>query len=247
MMHIAILSAQHAAWIVDVPKEEPEMNREILFTVGICLVVLSPTRGYTQGESSSGSNFWGGVTLGGGFFKFVGDGIDSSQSSGAGKPGIVAGGHLKYDFHQRMALHAELLFLTKGSYYLISGERRAFYSSGYLDLPLLARVSLPAVKDTIVPFLAAGPWVGVLLSASGEDLQQGEPIDLDGVYNTIDFGVIFGAGAAVHISPHNRLGLEFRYDMGLRAVVNNRDTINNRGMLLVLRYETCICSRSAAR
>jgi hypothetical protein len=35
--------------------------------------------------------------------------------------------------------------------------------------------------------------------------------------------------------------------MGLRAVVNNRDTINNRGMLLMLRYETCICSRSAAR
>jgi hypothetical protein len=96
------------------------------------------------------------------------------------------------------------------------------------------------------PFVAAGPAVAFLLSAKGEDV-QGEPLDLDGVWKATDFGVIFGAGAVVRISPHDLLGLEFRYDMGLRAVVNNRDTINNRGLLLVLHYQTCFCSRSAAR
>jgi hypothetical protein len=89
--------------------------------------------------------------------------------------------------------------------------------------------------------------VGVLLSASGEDVRSGEALDVDGAWKSIDFGVIFGAGAAVRLSPHDLLALEVRYDMGLRAIEHERDTINNRGMLLVLGYQTCICSRAAAR
>jgi hypothetical protein len=103
---------------------------------------------------------------------------------------------------------------------------------------------LPSIKDTLVPFVAVGPMMAVLLSASGEDVRMGEPLDVDGVWKTIDFGVVFAAGAAVPITPYDHLSLEARYDMGLRAIEYERDTINNRGILLVLGYQTCICSRN---
>lgn len=223
------------------------MDKEKLIAVGVFLVVLSPTRGYTQSEATRGKTLWGGVTLGAGFFEVAGKGIDGPTSSGEFKPGFTSGTQLSYDIHRLVALHAEMLFAKKGSHHMVLDERLASYVSDYLELPLLARVSLPSIRDTLLPFVAAGPWVGFLLNVKGEDVQQGEPLDLDGVYKSTDFGLIFAAGAAVRVTPYDSLGLELRYDMGLRAVVNDRDTINNRGILLVLGYQTCICSRNAAR
>jgi hypothetical protein len=223
------------------------MNRKIIILLSALIVSLLPTHSDAQSEGGRSADFWGGIVLGGGFFKFSGEGIESAQSSGAHRPGIIAGGLLAYDLHQRIMLDAEVLIGMKGSYHLVDGERFYSYSLYYLELPLLARLSLPSIKDTLIPFLAAGPVVSVLLGAKGEDVRQDVPVDLEGAYKSTDFGVIFGAGAAMRISSYDLLGLEFRYDMGLRAVVNNRDTINNRGLLLVLRYQTCLCSRNGAR
>jgi hypothetical protein len=223
------------------------MNKLNLITLSILFVLLLPRHGYAQHEDERSTSLWGGVALAGGLFKFAGEGIESPQTSGGVKSAFTAGGQLGYAPHPRFALHAEVLFAMKGSYHLLDGRRIGSYTLNYLELPLLARVSLPPIQDMLLPFVAAGPWVGFLLSATGKDLRQGEPLNLDGVYKTTDFGVIFAAGAAVRITPYDLVGLEFRYDMGLRAIQPERDTINNRGMLLVLRYETCICSRSAAR
>jgi hypothetical protein len=219
------------------------MNKKKIMTLGILWILLLPARGYTQNQGG----LWGGVALGGGFFEHDGKGTDSAEASREAKPGLAAGGHLGYVLHQHITLHVEVLFATKGSHHFVLGEKRYSYSLNYLELPLLARVSLPSIKDRLVPFVTAGPMTALLLSASGEDVRLGEPLELDGVWKSIDFGVIFGAGAALRISQHDLLGLEFRYDMGLRAIEHDRDTINNRGLLLVLQYQTCICSRSAAR
>jgi hypothetical protein len=223
------------------------MKKEKLVVIGALLVMLSPTRGLSQSEVDYRKDLWGGPTLGGGLFKFTGGGIDGPTSAGAFKSGFTTGAHISADLHQRIALRAEFLFVRKGSHHLVGGERAYSYELNYLELPLLARLSLPSIKDTFLPFVVAGPTVSFLLGATAEDVRQGEPRDQDGVYTSTDFGVLFGAGAAVRISPYDSLGLEIRYDIGLRAIMHNRDTINNRGLLLVLQYQTCICSRSAAR
>jgi hypothetical protein len=223
------------------------MDKKTTIALGFLFAVLLPEHGFAQSEETRVKALWGGAVLGGGFFEHDGEGADLPLSSRESKPGFTVGGQLSYDLHPRIALNAEVLFTMKGFHDLALGERRGTYRLNYLELPLLARVSLPAIEDRFLPFLTAGPMVGILLSASGEEVPSGEPRDLDGVWRTIDFGIIFGAGATVRLSPHDLLGLEVRYDMGLRAIEYNRDTINNRGILLVLRYETCICSRSAAR
>jgi hypothetical protein len=223
------------------------MNVLRFVVLGALFVALSPEHGFAQSEEARIKSFWGGAILGGGLFEHDGEGADLPQSSREAKPGFTAGGHLGYHLHPRIALHAEIMFTMKGFHDLLLRERRGTYTLNYLELPLLARVSLPSIKKTLLPYVTAGPMLGILLSASGEEVPSGEPRNLDGVWKTLDFGVIFGAGAAMRLSPHDLLGLEIRYDMGLRAIEYNRDTINNRGILLVLRYETCICSRSAAR
>jgi hypothetical protein len=218
------------------------MNKKIM-ALGILWILFSPARGYTQNQGG----LWGGVALGGGFFEHDGKGTDSAEASREAKPGFAAGGHLGYVLHQHITLHVEVLFATKGSHHFVLGEKRYSYSLNYLELPLLARASLPSIKDRLVPFVTAGPMVGILLSAGGEDVRLGEPLDVDGVWKSIDFGVVFAAGAAIRITSYDSLTLEARYDMGLRAIEHERDTINNRGILLVLGYQTCICARKASR
>jgi hypothetical protein len=223
------------------------MNKVTFILFGTLFMLFFHRHGYAQGEDADGRGLWGGVTLGGGFFEHDGTGADGVQTSRESKLGFAAGGHLSYDLHQRIALYAEVLFATKGSHQFFSGEKRYSYTENYLELPLLVRVSLPSIKDRLVPFVTAGPMVAVLLSASGEDVRAGEPLNVDGAVKPIDFGVILAAGAAVRLTPYDSLALEARYDMGLRAIEYDREPVYNRGILLVFRYETCICSRSAAR
>lgn len=223
------------------------MHKSIVIALGALLVLLLPRHGYPQNEESRGNVLWGGTMLGGGLFEHDGSGADGDQSSREIKPGFVVGGYLSYGLHEWFTLHAEVLFARKGSHHLLLGQRIGSYTLNYFELPLLAHVALPSIKDRLLPFVAVGPMVGVLVSASGEDVRMGEPLDVDGVWKTIDFGVIFAAGAAIRITPYDALAVEVRYDMGLRAIEYERDTVNNRGILLVLGYQTCICSRAATR
>lgn len=224
--------------------KDKEMHKSIVIASTALLVLLLPRHGYPQNEEIRGKVLWGGTVLGGGLFEHDGNGADGDQSSRETKPGFVVGGYLSYGLHERLALHAEVLFARKGSHHLLLGQRIGSYTLNYLELPLLARVSLLPLKGRLSSFVTVGPMLGIMLSASGEDVRMGEPLDVEGVWKTFDFGVVMGMGAAMQITPYDLLGLEARYDMGLRAIEHDRDTINNRGILFMLRYETCICSRS---
>lgn len=114
----------------------------------------------------------------------------------------------------------ELLYIQKGFKADISIYNNN-YRLEYLELPLLARYNFKTTSQ-FVPFIYAGPYVGLNISAETNAQYIADAANfipnsiLDEEVKPLEFGVVAGAGLGI-----GRFDLGLRYEAGLTEVFKN--------------------------
>ncbi|MBF4485576.1 porin family protein [Flavobacterium sp. CSZ] len=162
-----------------------------------------------------------GVKAGANLSTFTGD-VDDAKSL----VGFHVGGFAEIKLSDKFAIQPEILFSTQGSKQEGSdlfGSYENKVNVSYLNIPVMAKYYV-AEKFS----LEAGPQIGFLLSAKSkyEETVDGEKysedIDVKDGFESIDFGVNFGAG----YDFTENLSVGLRYNLGLSNINKNEEGDN---------------------
>ncbi|QGK77039.1 porin family protein [Flavobacterium sp. SLB02] len=162
-----------------------------------------------------------GVKAGANLSTFTGD-VDDAKSL----VGFHVGGFAEIKLTDKFAIQPEILFSTQGSKQEGSdlfGSYENKVNVSYLNIPVMAKYYV-AEKFS----LEAGPQIGFLLSAKSkyEETVDGEKysedIDVKDGFESIDFGVNFGAG----YDFTENLSVGLRYNLGLSNINKNEEGDN---------------------
>lgn len=156
-----------------------------------------------------------GFRLGLNVARFYGEDTEESE----GRIGLCLGGFSSYNFSKNFALQGEVLYTQKGDYDeedlngVISSVRINIH---YLEIPMLAKVSLPTGSFT--PSLYLGPTVAFQIGSSFEFKLGGVTVegDLTDVKD-VDVGLALGTGLGFGSGPTKFL-VDFRYTAGLSSI-----------------------------
>ncbi|MCK5075772.1 MAG: PorT family protein [Calditrichia bacterium] len=167
-----------------------------------------------------------GITCGVNMSKFTGDVKDIDPSFKAG----IAGGVVAEVGLLGLSVAPEVLFVMKGSKFKLNDVE---YSSkyNYIEVPVLARYYIPSI--VIKPFITAGPYYSMLLSANEKYTINGNSKE-DDVKDTMesqDFGLKVGVGIKL-----SKLTVMARYSMGLKATNKEGDDKKNATMELMAAF-----------
>ena len=159
-----------------------------------------------------------GVKAGANLATFTGD-VEDAKSL----VGFQVGGFAEIKLTDKFAIQPEILFSTQGA----KSEESALGSTAeyksnlsYLNIPVMAKYYV-AEKFS----LEAGPQIGFLLSAkekyefSGNGVSESGKEDVKDSYESIDFGVNFGAG----YDFTENLSVGLRYNLGLSNIAKTED------------------------
>ncbi|MGI9174600.1 MAG: porin family protein [Rhodothermales bacterium] len=128
------------------------------------------------------------------------------------RTGFVVGGFAVFDLLGPVKLRPEIHISQKGTRVERDGQDgSAVLSATYLEIPVLAKLSLPTV---FTPHVSAGPAFAFrfLESAQGEGFQSGN------LFRLTDLGVSFGAGLDFRTQARS-FSIEVRYTSGLNNVL----------------------------
>ncbi|MBP1224741.1 porin family protein [Flavobacterium sp. 1355] len=135
------------------------------------------------------------------------------------KIGFHVGGFAEFKISDKFAIQPELLFSTQGAKTEWSDEGvrvEEKLNLSYLNIPVMAKFYV-AEKFS----LEAGPQIGFLLSAKSK-VEAGDfsdEVDVKDAYESIDFGVNFGAG----YDFTENLSAGVRYNLGLSNIAKTED------------------------
>ena len=132
----------------------------------------------------------------------ISDGADYDNKSG-----IHGGGFVHIHVGDHFAVQPELVYSCQG------GERgNTKLKLNYLNVPILLQYM---VNDGFR--LQTGPQVGFLVSAKNKigDIE----VDVDDIYNSVDFAWSFGAGYIFS----SGIGIDARYNLGLNNISDDSD------------------------
>lgn len=156
--------------------------------------------------------------------------VDPNPSSEnyAGRFGFGIGAVLDRPLAGSLELHAEPMFMQKGTTIDDDGDEVVLKSS-YFELPLMLRYNFQS-RGNITPYAMAGPSFGYLLGAKFES--GNSEFDAKDQFKSADFGVGLGGGAKI---PRDNLQLfvEARYMLGIANVNDDESdgtTVKNRGL-----------------
>ena len=133
--------------------------------------------------------------------------------------GLTGGIYGQIGFTPTISPRAELLYVQKGGVIenFTSGNEDVAYSLNYIEIPVLAKVNVPVVRQ-VFPSLYLGPYIGFAVSRSitvdGDDVPGTNPEDR---FNTTDYGLTIGTDVDFSFAGRN-LVLSARYDWGLANV-----------------------------
>lgn len=103
----------------------------------------------------------------------------------------------------------------------------------YLRTTLLYNYYFGTSEMNIRPELFAGPYAGFLLNAQNK-VEDGDYVDSpDDMFNSVDFGVAFGAGLHVRLGDGMWLVPDVRYNLGLANIYDNLNRNARNGVLSV--------------
>lgn len=163
----------------------------------------------------------------------IGDDADLVES----RQGAITGVYLHLPLSAALSLRPEVLFSAKGGKILTlvlpdSAVRLVDIELAYLELPLLARLTLP--RGRYRPVIFAGPSVAIQI---GCDLLVEETANLTcgtDVAGVREWDVGWNAGVAVEMHlPRTTLGLQGRYSTGLRSILEGPVDLRNRGLAVL--------------
>jgi len=157
------------------------------------------------------------------------------------RQGAVTGVYLHLPVNSVVSVRPEVLFSLKGGRILTlvagsPGVSLIDIELAYLELPVLARLTLP--RGRYRPAVFGGPSVGLQigcdLGVTSPDTTVnatcGQP-DVSGIREW-DLGWIAGAALEMHL-PRTTLALQGRYSAGFRSVLEGPVDLRNRGMALL--------------
>ena len=105
----------------------------------------------------------------------------------------------------------------------------------YIDIPAIVTYTFATGAGQIEPYVMAGPYFGILLSAKESittNAGSGD-VDIKSTTSSTDFGATFGAGAKIPVGM-NRVFVEARYSLGFSNANNDPTssgtTIKNKGI-----------------
>jgi hypothetical protein len=141
------------------------------------------------------------------------------------------GGYVEVPLSPRFSFQGEALFSRKGARRGDSDPavnyKVAAVKMYYLEFPLLLRLNLRRWPK-VMPFIIAGPQVSLKTDGEMEVVISGQTFyeEIEDLEST-DFGIIVGGGAEFPYEKFN-LGLEFRYDHGLKTIYKPNDDADVR-------------------
>ncbi len=174
-------------------------------------------------------------TIGGG----VKAGIDFANisSSGGGvsvspsnRTGFIVGVFADLPVAPHFAIQPEALYVMKGA--SLALDVIGFSGTGtvkfdYLEIPVLAKVSVPTSSEA-VPYVFAGPTFSFLLRAKAT--ATGFPdTDVKSDFKTTDVGIAFGGGV-----QFGMFLAELRYTLGLTNIDNTNSGITEKNRALAI-------------
>jgi hypothetical protein len=156
------------------------------------------------------------------------------------RQGAVTGVYLTAPLGRILSIRPELLFALKGGRTEVSlrdGSAATLdIDLAYIEVPLLARVTLPTGR--IRPVFFGGPTTGFRIGCDLQVILATETVrstcDSAGVvlFRTFDYGVVGGGGIEFGWAQ-SALSLEARYTSGIRSVVDGA-SVRNRVFDLTL-------------
>jgi hypothetical protein len=156
------------------------------------------------------------------------------------RQGALTGVYLTAPLGRILTLRPELLFALKGGRTEVTLEdgRTATLdiNLAYIEVPLLARVTLPTGR--VRPVLFGGPTTGFQIGCDLQVILAAEAVrsscDEAGValFRTFDYGVVGGGGIELGWAQ-SALSLEARYTSGIRSIVDGA-RVRNRAFDVML-------------
>lgn len=157
------------------------------------------------------------------------------------------GARAQYRLNPSWSLQAGLHYVRTGQKYkgISTGER---YSSQvrleYLRVPVLARARLftpKIVGRTVSVELLAGPYISALLRAEENLSTPGtdRTDDISSVTRPVSWGGQVGVGISAPLS-FGRVGIETRYNLGLRDISTSSVNVRNQGLVVALTFDVSI-------
>lgn len=157
---------------------------------------------------------------------------EPSSEDYSSRIGFGIGAVLDRELSDRIDLHAEPMFLQKGSVIKEGGDE-ATQKLSYLEVPIMFRYRFPG-DGSAQPYVMAGPNIGFLLSAK-YDFKDGEEFDAKDETAGVDFGVGIGGGAMLPRGDKTFFA-EARYVLGLKNINTESDesSVKNRGLQVLV-------------
>jgi hypothetical protein len=144
------------------------------------------------------------------------------------KLGYSGGVFVNYAIDKNISLQSEVLYVMKGTKGVIDyPDFHVDFTANYdyIDIPIFAKYTL-IPTGSFRPFVLFGPTVGINLSADVDIEGQGfsGTIDYSKVTNTMELGIVFGAGAGI---PAGRglITLDGRFNMGLSKIIKGGEIV----------------------
>lgn len=195
----------------------------------VAVLVALAMVGLPAGASAQGIGL--GVKAGASLATLSIEGVEDGLSN---KAGFTIGGFVNVGLSPMFSIQPELLFSQKGT--SMSGEVlgetvEVDQKSSYIEVPVLARLSLGAPGVPVRPVVFAGPSFGFLLSAKAESGDAEE--DIKENMKSLDVGGVIGAGVEL-----GNFTIDGRYTLGLTnindAEGDDEGSIKNRAIMITV-------------
>ena len=169
------------------------------------LVVAAPGSASAQG---------GGILVGlnSANLSFDGEGFGSVDLER--RNGLVAGVYADWPMTDMFKLEVNALVAQKGAHITDPdfGDELGIDLT-YLDIPVLAKVSIPTMANAGV-HLYAGPSFNIKLTESFDPEEEGDEDEVE----TLELGFVLGGGITI-----NRFRVDVRYGFGLNSIIDQED------------------------
>ena len=127
------------------------------------------------------------------------------------KTGVSVGAVFEIVMMNMVSIEPGIVYSQRGALLDFGGGVMGKDNLSYLTIPVNAKIKIPATT-VICPYILAGLNGGILISAAADSSDQS--IDVKDAYNSIDFGLDFGAGCELNLAkivPY----IEYVYYAGL--------------------------------
>jgi len=204
----------------------------LLATLGIAICLMAVARGAGAQESAAV-----GAQVGYSRADLTGENSDLVES----RQGAITGVYLHLPMNRVLSLRPEVLFSLKGGRILALVQGTSTIALvdielAYLELPLMARLTLP--RGRFRPVVFGGPTAGLqigcdfLISTPPDSTHRTCGQDEVTQVREWDFGWLAGAAVEMH-HPRTTLALQGRFSAGFRSVLEGNVDLRNRGMAVL--------------